>query len=317
MQLNLENEAIIFDIQGFSVHDGPGARTLVFFKGCPLRCYWCCNPESQIMPPQLIYQRSNCVKCYRCVKHACAKGAISIGNREDYVNINRDICKDCQDLSCIKECYHNALKQAGKKYTLDELMHKIERDRRFWGGRGGVTLGGGEMIVQYRFAANFLEACHESHIHTAIETTAYAPWPHYEMVLKHVDWVFVDLKHMNSDKHREGTGVRNELILENIERMARLSNQGDLRLIVRVPVIQNFNSDDENMLATAQYVRKIGIKEVNCLPFHRLGSSKYEQLDKVYACKDMQAPPDTLMKHIQSLFEGEGITCYISSDTPF
>lgn len=317
MDLNLETEAIIFDVQGFSVHDGPGARTLVFFKGCPLRCYWCCNPESWATKPQLMYRRNNCVKCHRCVAHACAKGAISAKNPEDYVTINRDICRECNDLPCVAECYHDALKQAGKKYTLEELMNRIERDRRFWGRRGGVTLGGGEMIAQYRFVANFLAACHESHIHTAVETTGYAPWPHYEKVLKNVDWVFADIKHMDSDKHKEGTGVSNGLILENIEKMAKLSINGDLRLIVRVPIIDKFNTDDENVVATAKYVKKIGINEVNCLPFHRLGTSKYEQLDKVYLCQDMPSPTDSLMKHIQGLFEREGVTCYKSSDTPF
>jgi len=317
MNLNLETEAIIFDIQGFSVHDGPGSRTLVFFKGCPLRCYWCCNPESWTTQPQLLYRRNKCVKCYRCVEHACAKGAISITDPGEYITINREICKECHDVSCAAECYHDALKQVGKKYTLDELMHKIERDRRFWSGRGGVTVGGGEMMTQYRFVANFLAACHESHIHTAVETTGYAPWANYEQVLKNVDWAFVDLKHMNSDKHKEGTGVRNDLILQNIAKIAKMSVEGKLRFIVRMPVIQNFNADDENVLATAQYLKTIGVTEVNCLPFHRLGASKYEQLDRVYACEDMPSPADSLLKHIQQLFEGEGITCYKSSDTPF
>ncbi|MDR3670822.1 MAG: glycyl-radical enzyme activating protein [Holophaga sp.] len=317
MPLKVATEAIIFDVQGYSVHDGPGARTLVFFKGCPLNCYWCCNPESWSLRPQLLYRRTQCVQCYRCVEHACPRNAISLGGPGGYVTIARETCNACDDLSCTAECYHDALKQAGRKYTLDELMQKIERDRRFWGGRGGVTVSGGEMAVQYRFVANLLEACHESQIHTAVETTGHAPWPHYEMVLRNVDWLFADIKHMDSDRHKAGTGVGNELILDNLAKMARMAIAGQFRLVMRMPVVQGFNTDDENVLATAKYVRKIGVKEVNCLPFHRLGASKYEQLDEGYRCRDMVSPPDSVMKHIQGLYESEGITCYIGSDTPF
>jgi glycyl-radical enzyme activating protein len=235
----------------------------------------------------------------------------------EYVTINREICKECDNVSCVTECYHDALKQVGKKYTLDELMYKIERDRRFWGGRGGVTVSGGEMAAQYRFVANLLEACHASGIHTAIETTGCAPWSHYAMLLKNVDWAFADIKHMNSDRHKECTGVGNELILDNLEKMAKMSMDGLFRLVMRMPIIPHFNDDDQNVLATAKYVRKIGVKEVNCLPFHRLGASKYEQLDEEYACKDLSSPPDSVLKHVQGLFEGEGVTCYTSSDTPF
>lgn len=309
-------KATIFDIQGFSVHDGPGARTLVFFKGCPLSCFWCCNPESQRSAVELMYRRSNCVGCHGCIgRKACPSSAISAPRPGEFVTIDRARCKECSEPVCVKGCYQNALLTAGTVYTLDALMQRIERDRRFWGGQGGVTLGGGEVMLQHAFAAALLAACHESQIHTAIETCGCAKWENYETVLKNTDWLFVDIKHMDPVKHKQGTGVDNRLILENIARMAHYDAVH--RMVVRVPVIQDFNSDDENMRCTARFVRENGISSVNCLPFHRLGTSKYEQLDMDYGCKDMPSPEDSLMRHIQSLFHDEGVECYIGSETPF
>lgn len=309
-------KATIFDIQGFSVHDGPGARTLIFFKGCPLRCFWCCNPESQSFAVELMYRRGNCARCHGCIsRKACPYDAISAMDPEEYVTIDRSKCKKCHEPVCVKGCYKNALLTAGKVYALDDLMQRIERDRRFWGDEGGVTLGGGEVMGQHEFAAALLAACHESHIHTAIETCGYARWEHYENVLKNVDWVFVDIKHMDPARHKEGTGVDNRLILDNIARMAERG--AECRLIVRVPVIPYFNDDDRNMRDTARFARKSGIDAVNCLPFHRLGASKYEQLDLDYACKDLLAPETELMLHIQSLFHDEGVECFIGGETPF
>ena len=152
-----KNEAVIFDIQGFSVHDGPGGRTLAFFKGCPLRCYWCCNPESQLMQSQLMYRQSNCVDCYGCVgRHICPKDAISVVKLGEHVRHDRSICDHCENIVCADQCYHEALKIAGKVYTIDEIMKRLERERRFWGPGGGVTLGGGEVSMQYQFAAELL-----------------------------------------------------------------------------------------------------------------------------------------------------------------
>ena len=317
MNIDPKKEAVIFDIQGFSVHDGPGGRTLVFFKGCPLRCYWCCNPEGQIFKSQLMYRRTNCQRCYGCVERACIKKAISVQNAGDYITINRSVCEECDNLECADKCYNDALKIAGRVYTIDELMHRVDRDRHYWGEGGGVTLGGGEMAMQYQFVSEFLYRCHERYIHTAVETCSYAPWSHLEPIYENVDWAFTDVKHMNTAKHKDATGFDNTLILENIAKVAELARQGKLRHIVRVPVIQGYNSDDENIKATIAFVKEIGTKEVNILPFHRLGASKYEQLDWVYDCRDMQGCPETLLDYIQSLFDAAGITCYAGSDTPF
>lgn len=318
MKLDPKNEAVIFDIQGFSVHDGPGGRTLVFFKGCPLRCYWCCNPESQIMQPQLMYRHSNCLKCYGCIgRNICPNGAISLKNPGDYVVQDRSICDHCKTIECADKCYHEALKVAGKIYTIDDVMRRLERERSFWGPNGGVTLGGGEVTMQWQFASELLRRCHDRYINTAIETCSYAPWEHLEPIYENIDWAFTDIKHMNPEKHKDATGVDNELILKNIAKIADLGKKGKLRHIIRIPVVQGFNADDENIQETIKYIKEIGTKEVNILPFHRLGASKYEQLGRIYDCRDMQGCPEELLNHIQKMFIAAGLTCYVGSDTPF
>ena len=319
MKLNSNNEAVIFDIQGFSVHDGPGGRTLIFFKGCPLKCYWCCNPESQQLQPQLMYRVSNCVDCYGCVgRNICPHNAISLPKQKgEHVSFDRNKCDSCETIECSENCYHEALKTAGKVYTIEEIMHRIERESRFWGPGGGVTLGGGEVAVQYKFAAELLRRCHERYINTATESCSFAPWPHLEQIYENVDWAFTDIKHMDTEKHKDATGVGNELILENIAKIAELGHKGKLRHIVRTPIIDGYNSDEDNIVKTIAYIKEIGTKEVNILPFHRLGASKYEQLGRIYDCRDMTGCSEDILHRIQAQFQTAGLTCYVGSDTPF
>ena len=319
MNLDWDNEAVIFDIQGFSVHDGPGGRTLVFFKGCPLHCYWCCNPESQRMEPELMYRRTSCVGCHKCIgRGICPHGAISADPEPgSYVTLDRNRCRDCSDMPCVEGCYNDALRVAGKVHRLDDLVRRVERDSRYWGPGGGVTLGGGEMAMQWRFAARFLEQMHRRFIHTAVETCSFAPWSHLEPIYENVDWAFTDIKHMDSAKHKDATGVGNELILENIAKIADLGRKGHLRHVVRVPIIQGYNDDNENIDRTIAFVKEIGTTEVNILPFHRLGASKYEQLDQIYDCRDMQGCPDEVLMRVKRRFDDAGITCYAGSETPF
>lgn len=308
-----ENGAVIFDIQGFSIHDGPGGRTLVFFKGCPLRCKWCCNPEGLDQGLSVMYRSSKCKRCYNCVE-SCPDKAVTVSDESGWIEMDRNICANCTTHECITNCYYQALSLAGKRMTLQQLLHKLERDRRFWGRGGGVTLGGGEVMGQYAFAARLLEECHNSGMHTAIETSGYAPWRHFEKVLKYVDWIFVDLKHMSSKAHREGTGVRNELILANIKRMAEL---GTCRTLVRFPLIPQFNDDEDNIIKSAMFLQAIGLREVNILPFHRLGSSKYDQLCMQYDYQEAAPPSTEGMKKIQEIFRRHDIVCYAGSNTPF
>lgn len=308
-----ENIALIFDIQGFSVHDGPGGRTLIFFKGCPLHCTWCSNPEGECPTREVMFREDSCQQCYNCVEQCPEKGITVLADGK--IAFDRTRCQQCESLTCVEYCYDSALGIAGKYYTQEELIKKIERDRRFWGSGGGITLGGGEMMSQYKFAARFLEQCHRNYIHTAIETSGYASWSHYQEVLRHTDWVFVDIKHMDDARHREGTGVSNKLILKNIQKMAQ--QRDAFRLIPRIPVIPGFNDDSHNLRETASFLNQIGLREVNLLPFHRLGSSKYGQLSREYEFAETASLTQEQLSAMKDHFETLNIHCYIGSDTPF
>jgi pyruvate formate lyase activating enzyme len=306
-------KGLLFDIQGFSVHDGPGCRTLIFFKGCPLKCRWCSNPEGIEPYQQIMYQKLSCVGDHAC-EVACKKKAISTVSTASPIKMNRSVCSSCKLFECTDACNYNALRFSGYYMTVDEVMETVQRDRQYWGQGGGVTLSGGEPMLQYKFAAALLERCFGSYIHTAMETSGYAPWEHYKSVLGHLEWIFLDLKHMDTKKHQWGTGVPNKLILENAR---KLSSVKDLRIIFRLPLVPGFNDTVTNIKSMAKFVKGLGKDEVNVLPLHHLGSSKYDQLGRDYHFKDMRKPTLEGLKNIKDIFSDLGIKCYISHDTPF
>lgn len=310
---------LIFDIQGYSVHDGPGCRTLVFLAGCPLRCEWCANPEGMELRQKVLYRESKCKYkergCTGCIT-ACPYGAIRIDDTlEPPVQIDRSQCSSCSTFACTTVCLHEALVVCGKWMTLKELMGIINRDRQFWGAEGGVTFTGGEPLVQKDFLIKVLEQCREAYIHTAMETSAYAPKETFLEVIKYLEWIFIDIKHMDPEKHREKTGVSNEIILGNIAALAVSDWPG--RLIARMPVIEGFNDTEENVVATAEFLNKIGLEEINILPFHRLGESKWRQLGKTYLYRDQEWTPEEKLKRIKEIFNDYNLVCYIGHETPF
>lgn len=305
----------IFDIQGMSTHDGPGGRTLIFFKGCPLRCYWCCNPEGLKMEQEVMYRESKCVRCGRCEK-GCPKQAISLKNPEEGIWIDREICHTCTTFECMKKCYYEGLKLVSKDYTLDEVFRRLERDSRFWSMDGGVTFGGGECMMQFPFLLELAKGCKLRYMHVAMETSGMAPEEHYMAIIPYVDWFFMDIKHMDTAKHKEATGMGNELILKNIRNVAKHRKLGT-KMVVRIPCIIGFNDTEENICATTNFLKEIGVDTVNILPFHRLGASKYKQLHMSYRCEEMKPPKTGDMIRIQKYVESCGITCYNGSNTPF
>lgn len=269
-----KTKGIIFNLQRYSIHDGPGIRTTVFLKGCRLRCFWCQNPESQKKKPEVFLNKSRCTLCSRCVT-ACLSGANRLLDGVS-VLIDRSRCIGCS--KCVEACPNGARTLMGRYLTVDEVMHEVLRDRRFYeNSGGGVTLSGGEPADQPRYALALLRACKDIGLHTVIDTCGYVPWSTMEKLLKYVDLVLFDIKHMDSSKHREATGKLNDMILENARMVARCKP-----MRVRVPVVPAFNNSAEEIRTIARFVKEeLGSVEIDLLPYNKLGESKYEFLDRV------------------------------------
>ncbi|UCF09925.1 MAG: glycyl-radical enzyme activating protein [Candidatus Bipolaricaulota bacterium] len=309
-------EGLIFDIQAHSVHDGPGCRTTVFLSGCPLRCSWCANPEGLLPHPRLMVRASRCrADAYPCAD-ACPHGAVRVDPAAPLPpSFERALCATCVEHGCVSACAHGALEISGRWISLDELMKVLDRDRDYWGPQGGITFSGGEPLSQPEFLLVALDACHRSYIHTVIETSAYADRDLLQEVALRVDWLFVDLKHMDPTTHRRGTGVSNERILANLEEIAR--SRIEAHVVVRVPVVPGFNDSAENLGAAARFLADLRLRYVNLLPFHRMAASKYAQLGQEYAHEDAPPPTGDEMEHHRRLFVDAGLECYVGAETPF
>jgi pyruvate formate lyase activating enzyme len=311
-----EKKGLIFDIQSYSVHDGPGCRTTCFMSGCFLRCKWCANPESWTNSRKIMFAKAKCKHnqgCIRCAE-SCKNKALNFSQSENLA-IDWDVCRSCTTFECSKACYYEALRICGKYYTAADLLKIFSRDRQFWGEKGGVTFSGGEPFYQKDFLLDTLKKCKEAYINTAIETTAFVDTDVFLETMKYVDFAFIDVKHMDRDKHEENTGVYNDLILKNIECLVNSSWPG--RLVLRMPVIRNYNDSVENAVATADFMNKLGIFEINLLPFHRMGDSKWTQLGDEYAYKEEEATDEETMDRLQDLYLDRRIACYVGSETAF
>jgi pyruvate formate lyase activating enzyme len=262
---------IIFHIQRFSVNDGPGIRTTVFFKGCPLRCLWCHNPESISSGKQLLLREERCIRCGDCLQ-LCKNGAIrKVDGR--YVT-DRDICIVCG--TCLETCYADAREIVGREMTTEEVLFEVEKDRVFYDrSGGGVTVSGGEPLFQHEFLLSLLTASKEKSIHTTVDTTGYTSPDILERLSTFVDLFLYDLKSLDDNRHREFTGVSNRLILENLNRLVRWGK----RVIVRIPLIPGVNDDGASIREIGSYVKNLGgVSEIHLLPFHTTGDEKYRRL---------------------------------------
>jgi len=279
------NTGFIFDIQRFSVHDGPGLRSTIFMKGCLLHCLWCANPESQANHVEVMHRNSKCTKCGSCVE-ICQSHSIQL--TDEGVQIDRNDCTLCG--KCVDVCSSGALTSVGKYMSVEEVVEELKKDVLFYrNSNGGVTLGGGELLTQPDFVCSLLEACHNIGLHTAIDTCGYYNNQIITRVLKEVDLVLYDLKHMDPLKHREFTGVSNDLILEN----AKLISSLGVPMIMRVPYIPTINDSIENLRATANFIAELdGIGKVSLLPYHQGGMGKYRNLDRVYPLEGIELPKD-------------------------
>jgi glycyl-radical enzyme activating protein len=308
---NNDSKGYIFDIQGLSVHDGPGCRTLIFFCGCTLNCFWCSNPEGISTNPSLLYAAEKCIVCGKCMGN-CAEKALSM--ERGVLEIQRQFCDQCTTHGCLNECYTDALRLSGYEISVEKLVEIIRRDRQYWGREGGITLTGGEPLLQLGFVKNVLAKCHESYIHTAAETCGNVPWRNFQEVIPSLDWIFFDLKHPVNSQHQKATGAGNSLILENAK---RLSEAFKGRLIFRLPLIPGFNDSEEHIAEVIALIRETGRNEINILPLHHLGREKYRLLQKEYPASGFLPPTNEKLKEIGELFRASGITCYLGSSTPF
>jgi len=305
----------VYDIQGFSVQDGPGIRTTIFMKGCPLRCPWCHSPESQQFHAQLSWISTRCVgieECGKCLD-VCSKQAIAPGKTipnpstlepVHHIQINRNICDNCGE--CAAVCYRDALYICGTDYTVEELLDRVLKDRPFYDqSGGGVTISGGEPLSQPEFVHRLLKRLKESGIHAALDTTGYAPYDSIKQVLPYTDLFLYDLKHMDSRQHKIVTGVSNELILENVQKIAKDGG----KIQVRIPVIPDFNDSKESFKAIGLFCKSLGdaVTVIQMLPYHNLGVMKYPRIDNSNIVLEAEPPSDHKINILKKLLEDQGL----------
>ena len=297
-------KAVITNIQGYSIHDGPGIRTVVFTKGCPLRCRWCANPENLSGKPQVGFISKLCTGCQRCIKN-CEEGAISATG----YRIIRDKCASCG--KCADGCFYGALVKYGEEQTAEDVFQKVRRDKMFYDeSGGGVTVSGGEPLMHPKFVRELFEMCRGEGIHTLIETCGYAEPYALSEVLPVTDMFYFDLKHMDDKIHREYTGCSNGKILDNGRYIAE--NGGNV--LFRQPLIPGVNDTDRNIAATADYIRELGFEKsgIQLMPYHRAGKTKYEALGMPYEMEGTEIMSASELEAVAEKYRHAGINCSIS-----
>ena len=300
-------EGMIFDVQRWSLHDGPGIRTNIFFKGCPLSCEWCSNPESQEHNEELTYFRDKCIGCQSCIGN-CPYQALEMG---EGLKIAYDICREkCyfsnndDRFSCVKDCYAKALKIMGRRAGADELIKEVLSDAGIYQkSGGGLTVTGGEPFAQPLFLKELLHKAKENNLHTAVESCVYAKWEQIRECLDDIDFLFMDLKILDGDKHRKYTGVDNKLILENIIKVGDYSAGHELKAVIRTPVIPGVNDDPEEIASMADWIKRNvpSVSVYQLLPYHRLGRGKYANIGKTYELTDVEVPTEEKMKKLEQI----------------
>ncbi len=294
----IERKALIFNIQKYNMYDGPGVRTMVFLKGCPLRCKWCSNPEGQYRQFQVLFKKSSCVNCGACVP-VCPVGIHKMSPRNEHT-VSQDIeCIGCR--KCEAVCTELALKVVGEEKTISELAEIVEEDKPFYDmSGGGITLSGGEALMQPEAAINLLMVCRQKGINTAIETCGYVKLENLMKVAEFTDTFLYDIKHMDSEKHYELTGVRNELILSNAQWL--LENRFNVK--IRVPLLKGHNDSESHLNQLVQFLTPYqdykNFKGIDLLPYHKMGVNKYTQLGWEYP---MEGDPTLLATDIERLEE--------------
>lgn len=288
--------ALVSNIQKYTIHDGPGIRTALFFTGCTMHCLWCSNPETIAFKSQLGVYPAKCLsleKCGWCVKVCPEKGAPLEFDGSGVLKAAHmtDACEGC--FKCAEACPPRALKRWGELMTVDDMMKVILEDRSFYQRTGGgVTLNGGEVLLQWEIAAALLEACKKAGINTCVETALNVPWENAEAVFSFTDLVITDIKHMDPEIHKSFSGAGNALILSNIKRTAELGK----KLVIRTPVVPGYNGDEANIRATGAFIRDVlgnRLVQYQLLPYRKMGTEKYDSLGLPYPMGDYQPPERT------------------------
>lgn len=291
---------IVFDIQSYAIYDGPGIRTLIFLKGCPLSCKWCQNPESQELLPQRSYFKEKCTRCGKCVE-VCPNYALKMS--EENIVCNKDLCVLCG--TCVGTCPNNVIEIIGEKRNTDEIIELILRDKPFYDNSGGgVTISGGEPTVQAKFLLELLKELKSKNIHIAIETCGYFSEEIREELITLVDLFLFDIKHIDSNIHKLFTGVKNEKILDNFHYI--LTKVGNGRIIPRIPLIPGVNDDDDAIQGIISFLKSINYTgEVHLMPYNKLAKTKYEKIGKEDQYQDMGDLTEKRMSNIVKLIESQ------------
>ncbi|GAB1410325.1 glycyl-radical enzyme activating protein [Desulfovibrionales bacterium] len=295
-----QHTGILFAIKRYAVHDGPDVRLTVFFKGCPLSCLWCHNPEGMRFGPEILTKPTHCVGCRECIT-ACSHMALSLGPHGPARDVRRcALCGQCAEL-----CPALAHEAVGQTWSAEAVLAEIRKEMPFFlGTQGGVTFSGGEPLAQPDFLHTLLVACGEEGVHRAVDTSGHAPWPVVERIARHTELFLYDLKHMDPYVHQHITGVDNSLILNNLTSLAR----SGARIIIRVPLIAGVNDDTDNLANTADFIEALpGIAECDLLPYHGMAENKYAKLGRLYPGAHLRPVPQERIEAAAYLFEQRGL----------
>ena len=291
----------IFNIQRFSIHDGPGIRTTVFVKGCPLRCQWCHNPEGLERDREMAYDPARCIGCRACLQ-ACEHQAHEFLPEGEHLR-HAEKCEQCG--VCVETCYAGALEAIGEAKTAREVVDVVLRDKPFYdNSEGGVTLSGGEPLYQPEFSAAILELCRQGEVATAIETSSLTSWSSLERFLPLVDYWMCDVKHVDAQRHRELTGTDNRQILDNVRQLCA----SGARVLIRLPLIPGLNDEEEGLRALGAFTAELDPSEgLEVMPYHRIGQGKYERIEKEYGLKELPEASDEDVRRAADLLRAGGV----------